>query len=280
MKHALVIVSLLIAATARAQDPSPRVDERACQRVRHEGLIDGPVAIGLFDAAIGVGRSACLHGELTLAERVGATYDLKDFYGGIHADTLVSGSYRLRKNLAFIGTLELVHWEFVQNGPIKANAIGLGNLTMGLQGLALETRRFALSVYGQVLVPTASYSASVQLTGAEIGVAAVFRPRRDLEVHGQLAGDFSVGLSSGPAAARGGTTLSLGVGFAPASWFSFAIDLQATVGHRGPLDALLPMLALRFRLWRGLGFELNLAAPVAGEDRRLAMAAFRVGYRF
>ena len=280
MKHALVIVALLLASTGHAQSVLEGDAERACQRVRHEGLIDGPVAIGLFDAAIGVGRSACLHGELTLAERLGATYDLKGFYGGVRADTLVSGSYRLRKNLAFIGSLELVHWEFVQNGPIKANAYGIGNLTMGLQGLALETRRFALSVYGQVLVPTASYSASVQLTGAEVGVAAVYRPQRDFEVHGQLAGDFSVGLSSGPAAARGGTTLSLGIGFAPASWFSFAIDLQATLGHRGPLDALLPMLGLRFRIWRGLGLELDLTAPIAGEDRRLALAALRIGYRF
>lgn len=267
---------LVAATTAYAEEP----DERACRRVRHEGLVDGPVVIGLYDADFGAGRSACLHGELTLGERLGATYDLRGFYGGVRADTLVTGSYRVRKNLALIGALEMVHWQFVQNGPIKAYAIGLGQLTMGVQGLALETRRFALSVYGHVLVPTATTTVSVQSTGAEIGLAAVFRPRSDLEVHGQLAGDFTVGLSSAPAGWRGGTTLSLGLQFAPARWFAFAVDLQATLGHRAALDALLPMLALRFRLWRGLGLELDLATPVAGADRRLALAALRLGYRF
>jgi hypothetical protein len=278
MRRALLVALLGVATSTSAWAQS--IDERACQRVRHEGLVDGPVAIGLYDADIGVGRSACLHGELTLGERLGATYDLRGFYGGVRADTLVTGSYRLRKNLALIGALEMVHWEFAQNGPIKATAIGLGQLTMGLQGLALETRRFALSVYGHVLVPTATDSVSVQTTGAEVGVAALFRPRRDLEVHGQLSGDFSVGLSSGPAGWRGGTALSLGLQFAPAGWFAFSVDLQATLGHRAALDALLPLVALRFRAWRGLGIELDATAPVAGADRRLALGVLRLSYRF
>ena len=273
-----LVVSMIVCLTAVARAGS--TDELACRRVRHEGLVDGPVVIGLYAADIGTGRSACLHGELSLAEKLGATIDLPGFYGGVRADTVLSGSYRLRKNLAVFGSIEMVHFEFVQNGPFKATAIGLGQLSMGLQGLALETRRFALSGYGRVIVPSDSSTVSVQTTGVELGVAGLFRPRRDLEVHGQLAADFSVGLSSAPPGWRGGTSLSVGVQYAPASWFALAVDLQATLGHRAALDALLPLVALRFRAWRGLGIELAATGPVAGADRRLAFGVLRIGYRF
>jgi hypothetical protein len=72
----------------------------------------------------------------------------------------------------------------------------------------------------------------------------------------------------------------LGVQYAPARWFAFAVDAAVVLGHRAPLDAFLPQLALRFRVWRGLNLELDAAAPVGGADRRLAIAALRLSYRF
>jgi len=144
----------------------------------------------------------------------------------------------------------------------------------------LESRRFAVSVYGRVLLPTDSATRSVQTTGAELGVVGSFRPRRDVELHAQVAGDFTAGLSAGPAQVRGGATLMVGAQYSPATWFAVALDLQAVLGHRAALDALLPQLALRFRVWRGLNLELAGTAPVVGADRRLALAALRVSYRF
>jgi len=269
----IVAALLLFAVSAHAEEDS------ACKRVRERALVDGPVILGLYDADFGTGRSACLRSELAVYERFGATIDTPNFYGGVRADTIFSGSYRLRHNMELFGAIELVHWEFAQNASIKATALGLGQATLGLQGLAFESQRFAISAYGRVLIPTASWPTSAQTAGAEVGLAALYRPRRDLEVHAQLSADFTAGLTALPQV-RGGTTLMLGIQYAPARWFAFAIDLATVLCHRAALDAFLPSLGLRFRVWRALNLELDATAPVAGADRRLAIGALRVAYRY
>jgi hypothetical protein len=279
MRAATLLVSLLLGGVAAAQ-AAPVDAELACARLKDPRLIDGPIVLGLFDADMAAARPACLRGELALYERFGAVIDTADFYGGVRADTIVSGSARLRHNLALFGALELVHWEFAQNATIKATALGLGQLTLGLQGLALETRRFALSIYGRVLLPTASHTPSVQTIGAEVGLAGLFRPRPDVEVHAHLAADLTAGLSAGPAQVRGGTTIMVGTLYTPARWFGLAVDLAFVFGHRAGFDAFFPQLGLRFRAWRGLHLELDLGAPIGGADRRLAIAALRLAYRF
>jgi hypothetical protein len=255
-------------------------DEHACTRVKEERITDGPIVIGLYDADFATARSACLRSTLSIGERLGATIDKPDFYGGVRADTIVTGSFRLRPYLEVFGALELIHWELVQNASIKATALGLGNMTFGVQGRVLESRRFALSVYGRVLLPTATWSPAAQTSGGDIGALGLFRPRRDVELHAQLSVDLTAGLSAGPPDIRGGTTLMLGVQYTPARWFALVVDLATVLGHRSALDAFLPQLALRFRVYRGLNLELDGTAPLAGGDRRLALALLRIGYRF
>lgn len=277
MRLSLTIAALLfMSGTAHAVD----LPDRACAKTIEPRLNEGPVVLGLYDADFGTGRRACLRSELALYERFGAVIDAKDFYGGVRADTIVSGSYWLRPRLELFGALELIHWEFAQNATVKASTIGLGQLTVGAQGLILETKRWVLSGYGRVLLPTASWTPSVQTIGAELGVNASFRPHRKVELHGHLGGDLTAGLSAGPADVRGGTTLMVGVQYTPARWFALAVDLSTVLGHRAALDAFLPSIGLRFRVWRGLGLELDATAPVAGADRRLAIAALRLHCRF
>jgi hypothetical protein len=278
--RALAIAALLLAGGPAWAQAAPVDDDHACQRVREPRLADGPVQLGLYDADFATGRRACLGSELALYERFSAVIDTPNFYGGVRADTILSGSFRLRPFLEIFGALEMIHWEFAQNATIKASALGLGQLTLGLQGKVLETRRFAVSVYGRLLIPTATATPTAQTTGGDLGVNALFRPRRDVELHGQLSVDLTAGLTAGPPDLRGGTTLMLGVQYAPARWFAFAIDAAVVLGHRAPLDAFLPQLGLRFRVWRGLNLELDLGAPVGGADRRLAIAALRLSYRF
>ncbi len=266
--------AVFVGAVAHAEE------ESVCQRVRHEGLADGPVVIGQYDADFGTGRRACLHHDFSFAQRLGATLDTPGFYGGVRADSIVAGTFRLRPYLELFSALELVRWEFVQNAVIKSTAIGLGQLSVGAQGRIYEGPRFAVAAFGRVLVPLATTSPSVQTTGVELGLTGLYRPRRDVELHAQVTGDFTAGLSAGPALVRGGSALSIGVQYAPATWFALAVDLQAVLGHRAALDALLPMIALRFRVWRSLGIELSGTSPVVGADRRLALAALRVGWRF
>jgi hypothetical protein len=279
-RRAAVALAIALAGAATPARADTIDDEHACTRVREPGLAEGPVVLGLYDADFATARRACLRSELAVYERFGAVIDTPNFYGGVRADTIVAGSFRLRPYLEVFGALELVHWEFAQNATIKASAGGLGQLTLGVQGLVYQSRRFAVSVNGRVLIPTATWSPTVQTAGADVGVDALFRPRRDVELHGQLTVDVLGGLSAGPGDVRGGTTLMLGVQYAPARWFAFAIDAAVVLGHRAALDAFLPQLALRFRLWRGLNLELDATAPVGGADRRLVIGALRLSYRF
>ncbi|MEO6951877.1 MAG: hypothetical protein ABI321_08695 [Polyangia bacterium] len=255
-------------------------DERACDRARSTSLSDGPVVIGLYDADLGAGLSACLRREVSLYERAGAIYDVKGLYGDIRADTLLNGIFPLGHHVALLATIEVVHYELVVNSIVKAHALGLGQSTLGLAGRVLETSRFALTAYGRALVPTDASNTTVQTTGLDAGVTGTFRPRRDIELHAQLDGDFTVGLADGPSSARGGATVLVGAQYSPARWFGVVVDVGAMFGHRGAFDAFLPSLGLRFRVWRGIGLELDAVAPVAGAERRLALAALHLHFRF
>jgi hypothetical protein len=72
----------------------------------------------------------------------------------------------------------------------------------------------------------------------------------------------------------------LGTLYTPSRWFGLVVDLTFVFGHRAGFDTFFPQLGLRFRVWRGLHLELDLGAPVGGADRRLAIAALRLAYRF
>lgn len=257
-----------------------RADERACDRARSTGLADGPLVIGLYDADLGAGVSACLRREVSLSGRAGAVYDVPALYGDIRADALLAGVYPLGHHVALLATIELVHYELVVSSIVRAHALGLGQSTLGLAGRVLETRRFALTVYGRALVPTDTSTTTVQTTGADAGLTGSYRPRHDLEVHAQVGGDFTIGLAQGPSSARGGATVLVGAQYSPSRWFGLVVDLAAMFGHRAGFDAFLPSLGLRFRLWRGLGLELDATVPVGGAERRLALAAIHLTFRF
>lgn len=241
---------------------------------------DGPIVVGLYDADLGAGVSACVRRELSLYERGGLVIDLKGLYGDLRADAILAGAFPLGHHVALLATVELVHYELGVNAVVKAHALGLGQSTLGLAGRVLETRRFALTVYGRALVPTDTSTTTVQTTGADAGVSGTFRPRLDVELHAQLGGDFTIGLADGPSSARGGVTALVGVQYTPARWFGLVVDVATMFGHRGAFDAFLPALGLRFHFWRGLGLELDATAPLGGAERRLALAALHVHFRF
>ena len=257
-----------------------RGDERACDRARSTGMKDGPVVIGLYDADLGAGVSACVRREVSLYERAGLVIDLKGLYGDVRADTILAAAFPLGHHVALLAAVEVVHYELAVNAVVKAHALGLGQSTLGLAGRVLETRRFALTVYGRVLVPTDTSTTTVQTTGADAGVSGTFRPRIDVELHAQLGGDFTIGLADGPSSARGGVTALVGLQYTPARWFALVVDVAAMLGHRGVFDGILPAVGLRFRVWRGLGLELAGTAPLGGAERRLALAALSLHFRF
>ncbi len=250
-----------------------------CGRQRHPGLSEDPVGVGFFEADLGTGRRACPYSEVRIGGRGGAIIATSQFYGAIAADALISGSYSFGGKGEIFGTLTPVHFQYVQNATLKGTATQFGQLTLGGLLVALKYRDVTVSPYVRVMLPTAS-TPHVRTVGGEVGAAGDFRPLMVLAVHGYFGLDLSGGISSAPPQVRVGIGLSAGVTYAPATWFALAVDVQAHFNSVADLDVLAPALALRFRLYRGLSADLSAAIPVAGADRRLALALFSVGYRF
>lgn len=252
----------------------------ACDRWRHPGMPEGPVVIGLYDADMSTGRRTCPRTELTIAARGAAVLDTPNFYGSLQADALIAGSYAVRRNLEVFGTLELIHYLFVQNASLKGTAVGLGQLTLGAAMVAFQRGPAVITPFGRLMLPTSSSTPNVRTLGGEAGVAWSVRPLDRLAVHGTFGVDITGGASAGPPDVRAGALLNVGLQYNPATWFGLVLDLNLQLGHRAPIDAFAPALGLRFRLYRGLAAELGVTAPVAGADRRLFLGALRIGYRF
>jgi hypothetical protein len=250
----------------------------ACDVTPNPGLIDGPVAIGLYQADLATGRRACPRTEVGLGARAGAVIAPGAFYGNLAVDTMVTGSWAWRGQLELFGALELLHWQFVQNASLTGTALELGQLTLGVASVALETPRWALTPYLRLMLPTASDGARV--LGGELGVAASFRPHRRVELRGFVASDLSGAASSAPRLVRGGATLALGAQYMPWSWLGLALDLQSQLAHRGGFDTFALAPAARFRFWRGLGAELAALAPLAGAERHDFFLLLRLTNRF
>jgi hypothetical protein len=269
-----VSVLLLAAGAAHAE-------EGACSRTKHVGLGEGPIEVGFQDGDLATGRRACLRNEFQIGARGGAVVDVPGFYGAVNADGQVAISFALPKTRweVFAG-LAAVHYEYVQNATLKGSEIGLGLLTLGAARLVLETRRFALTPYARLMLPTASYTPNLVSFGGELGLAAEFRPRDSVALHGYLGADITGGVSSARSDVRGGAIADLGVQYSPWSWLGLVLDLQLRMGHRAALDRFAPAVALRFRFRKTVGAELAVVAPVAGADRQQIEFALRIQYRF
>ncbi len=259
------LVLLLIAGVAAAQEG---------------GLAEGPLTVGLGEADLGTGHRARPCSEVSLAARGGAVIDGADFYGSIAADALLSGSWAVSRRAELFGTFEFVRWQFVQNATLKGTALGLGQLTLGGSWVAFERGRFVLTPYLRALLPTATDAPHSHTVGGELGAAAALRASPHWQFHGYLGGDLTAGLSAAPADLRAGLIVDAGLQYSPRNWFGLAVDLIGRFGQRAAVDTVAPTVALRFRLWRSLGAELNALVPIVGADRHLAVVAVRTSWQF
>jgi hypothetical protein len=242
------------------------------------GLIDGPVVVGVWEADMTAGRRACPRSELALGARASALIATDRFYGNLAVDSLLQLSWAWRHRLEVFGTLELVHWQYAQNATIKGSATGTGPLTLGTSVVALNTRRWVLSPYLRLMLPTASQGERV--LGGELGAASGFLAHRRVELHGYLALDVTG--AAGPAASspRGGVSFALGVQYTPWRWLGLALDLDFQFAHKGAFDLFALAPAARFRFWRGLGLELAALAPLAGADGHDFALLLRLANRY
>lgn len=276
-EQSLIPVSATPAAAAATEAP---LERGGCDRWRHPGLADGPIRIGFSAGDLGTGHRACARSEVALWVRGAAIIDTKDFYGALGATGLLSGSYAFGpgRRAEVFGTLAFVDFQFAQNASLKGTALGFGPITLGAGYSLPLPRDVTLAPYGRVLLPTATLGAKTM--GAELGMSLSWHPRSFFELHALAALDVTFGVDRSPGAPRSGALASLGVVFAPWTWLALGLDLAMHLGSRAPLDYLAPAVALRFRLYRGLGLELAATLPLLGADRHDFLAALRIAYRF
>lgn len=274
------LAAALLAAPARA-DTTLVCDGGQGQ---DRGLPEGPIRLGYFDADFATGQGACPRSHVGLLGRAQIALDRRGFYGSIAAGGLLSGSYAVRRDVEVSGALEFVRYQYVQNATIypagtSDTSLYLGQMTLGASYLIIERPAWALTPYGRLLLPTASLPHARTL-GGEIGLSALYRPLRQLSVHGHVAGDLLATVSAAVREVQGGLALAAGLQYAPATWFGVAFDLHLHLFALDTLDYLTPALALRFRLYRGLGLELAGALTATGAAKLDGLLGLRLGYRF
>ncbi|MFZ5469340.1 MAG: hypothetical protein ACOZIN_07870 [Myxococcota bacterium] len=255
--------------------PALRLSVGHCAAERLRGLFEGPVAFGYYEADVATGRRACPRTEIGLGAKAGAVIDTPDFYGGIAADALLFGSYALDDTRELFATLELLHYQFVQNATLKGTSLGLGQLTAGMSFYGYQSGAFRGSTSARLMLPTSTLG-NARIVGAELGHALSWRGLSKLEVHGYLGLDFSAALSAGPALPRLGGLANVGVQYSPLPWLGLVLDVNTHIG--GATDYLAPALALRVGT-RSFGAELGATLPLLGNDRHDAVGGIRLAYR-
>jgi hypothetical protein len=264
---------------APAERPAFAASEEGCESGRASGLFEGPVQVAFYEADLGTGRRACGRTEVGVGTRLRALIDTPDFYGNIGLSALVYGSYALSPRTEFFGTLEAYDFQFVQNATLQGTAGALGGLTAGATHQVWRyDGRGVLAATARLLLPT-SLASTTRTLGGEVGAAWSHRQTERLRFHGSAGVDVTAALGPVEPLPRVGVHLLGGAEYFVCSGFSAVLDAQAHFGRRALLDALAPALALRARLWRGLGLELAGTLPLAGAERTDASLGLRLAWR-
>lgn len=231
------------------------------------GQTTGPVAMGLLEGGLGEGRRACGRSEAGVAAGGLLVVDLANFYGRLSADLRLRGSWSITDDLEVFGRFEFFRFDQLIT-PLTATSIGIGHTNLGVSGRILHRERVALSVHGQVVLPTAVplYSGTHPLA-FDFGLSGQFQPHPRVGVHADLGLIHSVGLGGGPAQPRVGATVTAGAEFWPARRFAIVTDVHASFGYTAPVDVVASALALRFTDGKRFGFDFGATIPLFGRER-------------
>jgi len=257
----------------------PVFAEETCVRDALRGLAEGPVSAGYFDADVGVGRRACPRTEVGVGVKGGAIIDTPNFYGDVAGAGVVFASYALEPRTELFATLEAARYEFIQNATLQTTAIHLGQLTAGATHVLVAANGWVLSPSARLLLPTSTAFQNERVVGLELGAAVrkAFSSRFDF--YGYFGVDSSLAFGDAPADPRGGVLGNAGVEYTFFRGFGLALDANAHLGHRAPLDYVAPALAFRFAVGAHVGVEIGASVPLAGADRHDAVGGVRVSYR-
>jgi len=264
---ALLVVGLLSLAL-----PSPLL-AGVCDDVTW-GQATGPVALGLLEGGLGEGHRACGRTEAGVGAGGMLVVDLPNFYGRLSADMRLRGSFAVTERLELFGRFEFFRFDYLIT-PLSASVIGIGHTNLGANVRLLHQDRVALSLHGQVVLPTAVplYS-GVHPLAMDIALAGQFHLHPKIAMHADVGLIHSVGLGAGPAQPRVGGTATVGAEFRASPRVAVVTDLHASFGYTAPVDIFATALALRFSDGKRFGFDFGATIPLAGRERAAARLDF------
>lgn len=263
-------------AAAPAAEASKAATCECCEKPEGAALPEGPIAIGYYASDFATAHRVHPRTELGLGTKVGAIIDTPNYYGHLAASALLFGSWAINPSTELFGQLEVFDYQFAQNATIKGTSSGLGQLTAGVARVLYATDRVTGTSAVRLMLPTSMATPHVRVVGLDVSHTTSHLLNRWAELHGFVGGDFSAGLSSGPALPRFGLSGGAGAQLSPWSWLAFALDVQ---GHWGETSYVGPAIAVRFRAGRSIGGELGATLPLVGTDRHDGLLGLRLSYR-
>lgn len=240
-----------------------------------DGMPVGPIVASFDDGAFGTPRRICPRSEIAAGMDARLTVDTDNFYGLIIGGLVLDGSWAVRSDTELYARLEAVRFDLAI-ASTSASALGLGHLTLGATHLMPVNDTFAVGLQSQLVLPTATgLYRNAYPFGVELALASTWAPNHWFRLHDSMRLRASAAASAGPAAAKAGGAMNMGIELRPAQAFAVVFDADLSMGHDAPLDHLSGGLGLRFSDGKRFGFEIGARVPLLGRERALAAIGIR-----
>ena len=143
----------------------------------------GPVQAGLLDGELGLARRVCPRTELGLGGGGYVLAEPENFYGYLHGEAALSGSYALGDDTELFARIEPVRWQSVL-GAIPSDHLGLGWTSLGATQRLVVSEDLALGITGRAVLPTAVglYRCAVPFA-LDVGLTGTWAASNRVEVH-------------------------------------------------------------------------------------------------
>jgi hypothetical protein len=244
------------------------------------GLMLGPVPASLQGGSLGAPRRACPRTTVFTGVSGGAIVEPENFYGNLGGSLAIGGSYAFNDRVELYGSIEPVMYQQLISA-FTADFLGVGHTSVGATWQALSAGDLVVGATTRLtLPPPIGLYQNAWPIGLDAGVVFTLSPWEPLRLYGEAGGLGTVMVGGGDPLPRAGLFAVGGAELVFWNWASLVAEAKALALYEDDLDHLTASLALRARIWAGLGAELYAGAPVAGRERTLATFGLRVGYRF
>ncbi len=207
--------------------------------------------------------------------------DAPDFFGQLIGSATLRARHRVTAWSWLSLSVDLLEYQFVDNGGLVGTAARFGPATIGYHWTALDRPRGAVALYARALLPIDNPRDSGVQAGLELGASARAPLRHRLAVDGGLALFAPLDVTGGQVHGWLRTSLLGEAWWSSSPRFALLAGLGAMLqlAPAPDLVALAPRVGVRggfgrHHLWLGFLAE----APMAGFDRTNVMASAFLGW--